>query len=63
MTFDPNCCRLDIPYPGTNVCATNSCAAALLTTDLAGQVSEMSAIVSYIYQHQIVADDALANAL
>lgn len=56
-------CRLDIPYPPVRVSAQNFAYAALLSRDLAGQVSEMTAVTSYVFQHMVIEDEALSNAL
>lgn len=63
MNQNANCCRLDIPYPPIKTEGECLSAAALLSNDLAGQVSEMSAINTYVFQHMICCDESLANAL
>lgn len=63
MPMSDNSCRLDIPYPPVRTEGKNLRAAEILSVDLAGQVSEMSAITSYIFQHMIIDDRELSNAL
>ena len=63
MAMNENSCKLDLPYPPVRTDGKNPRAVGLLSADLAGQVSEMSAITSYIFQHMIVDDRELSCAL
>lgn len=56
-------CRLDVPYPEVAVEGRNISYAALLTNDLAGQVSEMTAVTQYVYQHMITMNERISETL
>lgn len=56
-------CRLDIPYPTVRVNSRNLGYAALLSRDLAGQVSEMTAVTNYVFQHMVIEDKALSSCV
>lgn len=58
----PNC-RLDIPYPEVRTEGKNASYAALLSNDFAGQVSEMSAVSQYIYQHLVTPDEKISETV
>lgn len=63
MNQNDNNCRLDIPYPPVKTQGECLSYAALLSNDFGGQVSEMSAITAYTFQHMVAKDSSLANAL
>lgn len=54
---------LDIPYPPVEVEGRNMYYASLLTEDYAGQVSELTAVMSYVFQHLICHDGGIAQAV
>ena len=56
-------CRLDVAYPEVRTESRNTGYAALLTNDIAGKVSELSAITQYLYQHIVVKNEKIASAL
>lgn len=56
-------CYLDIPYPTVTTEGRNTAYAAILTNDLAGQVSEMTAVSQYVYQHIISVNQKIAKAM
>lgn len=56
-------CNLDIPYPEVRTEGKNTAYAAILTEDLAGQVSETTAIMQYIYQHVICRNEKISTAM
>lgn len=60
MSYD---CQLDIPYPEVMVEGRNSSYAAMLSYDLAGQVSELSAVTQYVYQHMITSNESVSEAV
>lgn len=58
-------CELSIPYPKVETCGKNPCYANLLMPAYAGKISELSAIMQYLYQNTILefTDEALATCL
>lgn len=54
---------LNVPYPPVEVEGRNTYYASLLTEDYAGQVSELTAITSYIFQHLICCDSGISQAV
>lgn len=60
---EENNCRLDLPYPEVRVQGRNTSDAALLSNDYAGQISEMSAVSQYSYQHLITQDARISKAV
>ncbi|NCC68779.1 MAG: bacterioferritin [Clostridia bacterium] len=56
-------CYLDIPYPTVTTQGRNTAYAALLSNDLAGQVSEMTAVTQYIFQHVISVNEKISKVM
>lgn len=54
---------LDIPYPTVTTEGRNAAYAAILTNDLAGQISEMTAVTQYLYQSVMSANQKISKAM
>lgn len=54
---------LDIPYPTVMTECRNTAYAALLTNDLASQVSEMTAVTQYLYQSVMCSNPRISKAM
>ncbi|MBP8641167.1 MAG: hypothetical protein KBI01_09790 [Oscillospiraceae bacterium] len=54
-------CELDVPYPPVQVSGKNLYYASLLTNDYAGVVSEMSAVMGYVFQ-SLVSNNQIISA-
>lgn len=56
-------CRLDTPYPEVRTQGRNTAYAAILTESLAGQASETTAILQYVFQHVICRNERISKAM
>lgn len=63
MSENKGSCTLNIPYPPVKTSGRSKRYAALLSGAFGGQVSEMTAITLYLYQHFISTDEKLADTL
>lgn len=60
---EENNCRLNLPYPEIRVQSRNTNYAALLSNDYAGQISEMSAVSQYMYQHLVTENEKISETV